>query len=334
MNQDGWMRSLERLIPTPESYRESRLTAAQALDILRCEEAVLERLADHGLRHEDGRFEFCDVMNVALYSNSGRSLPELGQMYAMRFAGGPCATWVAERNWQLSWDLRCPLRSDRPGGSWHIQRPAPEHFGGAVWQLRVDGQTPGEYRGELVVDDRERTIVTASLTTHGMINRVHSPMLRELFDGMLSDLKCGRYRFQWMPAALRRDPAAAARNGTMDCVSIALWLARQASEAGLHARTRQGWILGLLPVEHGWTEMLDEDGRWKVIDPLLAVLAERMSGLNAAFTTFCLGSASSQVLPFECAADEPLARHECPGGTDVQPEISRSVRPGRRSGGE
>jgi hypothetical protein len=186
---------------------------------------------------------------------------------------------------------------------------------------------------QVVLAGRERVALGGHVETRGAAMRVRSPAIRALFDQVLADLESGQYRFQWLPHALRTDPDAAVANRTMDCASIALWLERAARALGLEARTRKGWMLGLLPVEHAWAELRDEDGAWKVIDPLLPALARRLPGTNLEeFAAFCLGSRSSYVLPFACPAEQALATHTCAGQT-VPSDILGAVRPRPTLGG-
>jgi transglutaminase-like putative cysteine protease len=74
----------------------------------------------------------------------------------------------------------------------------------------------------------------------------------------------------------------------------------QLRAAGLTARTRRGYILGLVGGDHTWCEV-EEDGRWKVLDPVFSHLVGRAGGSDA-FREACRGSRFNRLLP--CAVDE------------------------------
>lgn len=309
-----WLSALRDLVPMPDRHRELRVGRDEARALLGCRDELLDQLAAAGLAHAGTgaglRFDYHDLANTALYSGATTSVPLAGQRMMLRFAAGTPDTWTPPRHWTLDWRLRC--RDPRClGGSWRIALPTPEVFGGALDALECEAPAERE-DGVLVVRGVASVRLTGRVTTSGWRAPLLSAAARRHFDALVGELRDGPYRFQWMHPRLRTDPAETARLKIMDCTVCSLELRRRAEADGLTARTRRGRYLGVLDAEHAWCEVLDEDGVFKPVDPVFAVLSERHRPPHEEFSDFCAGSVPSRFLPWSVPAGEPLAVHACP----------------------
>jgi hypothetical protein len=306
---DRWLGALEALAPTPPRYRERSVGEAEALDVLRCDRSVLEALVGAGLPvvGADGEgqplFDFHDLINVGLYSGTGASLGEMGERVLMRFAAENPERWLGPRRWAVEVDHVCAGDGE---AAWSAARPAPEIAAGRCESWAVvgaDASATLQLAGVVEVSGRAGSVVAAPA--------------RELYREWLADIRGGRLRFQWLPGPMRLDPEEAYRRRLTDCVAAALMLERQLGGLGLEARTRKGHVLGLMSVEHAWAELRDADGEWKLLDPILAVVAHRAGTPRPEFDDFCLGSIANRVVPWDRRADQALAVHECRSGAAV-----------------
>jgi hypothetical protein len=321
----GWVQSLEELIPTPAPYRDESVDRAHALKLLRCDDATLTTLQHCGLRYAGApgaeRFDHHDLFNLAFYSGTGRSLPELGFQWVMRFAGAAADSWISPKRWRFSAQISC-LRPDgcEDGPWWRFYRPEPERFGGRSGGWNVEPAVAAGADGSFVhAAAADAFVLTATIQTRGEARRVRSPRLRRLFDEMIHDHR--GLRFQFGPDAMQSDPDAVVATGMIDCVTASIILERECRDAGYEARAAKGYLLGLLGADHGWLEVRDDDGEWKVLDCALALLTAQLPAHNPDFVEFCCGSASNRVLPVACPADAPVAEHRC--GTGATPTATR-----------
>ncbi|MEV8594738.1 hypothetical protein [Streptomyces sp. NPDC052012] len=311
-----WLTALRDLVPMPDRYRELRVGRGEARALLGCADELLDRLAASGLAHagsgDELRFDYHDLANVALYSGAVGSVPLAGQRMMLRFASGSPDTWTPPRRWTLDWRLRC-REPGCPGGTWRIALPTPEVFGGRLDEL--DCAQPAVREGDrLVVENAATLRLIGRVTTSGRRAPLLSATARGHFEALVAELRDGPYRFQWMHPGLRTDRAETERLGIMDCTVCSLELQRRAQADGLTARTRRGRYLGVLDAEHAWCEVLDDDGEFKPVDPVFAVLSERHRPPHEEFRDFCAGSVPSRFLPWSVPAGVPLAVHDCPVG--------------------
>lgn len=297
---EPWLQALEALRPVPPSHRGTTMTPDAAAKHLGTSVAHVDFLVAAGLPTDEGPdgvlLDYHDVSNVALLVGEGKSLPEQSERRLMRMATGAPADWLAERNWRIKLSTGCTA-AQCPGEPPAL--PVPERLGG---QLGTVEWVPGKSR-EVIVEVR----------TQGTSDEPRTTAVRNVFDDVLNQLASGRLQFGWLPHTLRADPAAAVRHGVLDCVVAAWLMGETAAAKGLTARTRKGYLLGMVGVEHAWTEVL-EDGRWLPLDPVLAHLAIRQPAGNPDFARFCNGSAHNRLLGWAAAADEPLIPHDCAFG--------------------
>jgi hypothetical protein len=311
---DGWVSSLRELIPTPPEYREETIDRRTALEMLRCEERVIDELLDQGLyasgpRGEE-RFDRWDLFNVALYSRSRRSIPELSALVVARAAAERPEAWTERREVALTLGLGCT----REGGcaaspSWLVRAPTPERFGGTIspWESSSPLRQAAGAGGALTASEPRSLELRARVVSCGSVRRVRSSFVRARYWEIVHGL-----RFQVLPHALAIDSDRIAEHGAVDCTAVAKLLGAQCAETGLEARVEKGLLLTMLGIDnHAWLEVRDEDGEWKTIDCSLAMISLGSPIPNPAFAEFCLGSQFNRVLPFHCQAAEPIISHEC-----------------------
>jgi hypothetical protein len=331
-----WLQALERLVPTPADRRERLLTPAEARATLGCGDDVLDALLDAGLpvaAVEDGepRLDLHDVINVGLYSGSATSMPELAQRALLRFAVGDPATWTGHVTWSVAIEHHCPWGGGAAGhtGDWSLARPDVERWGGTVpeWSCQPHERLPLA-PGQPGRPSADHASAIGRVRLPGRVASVRAAVVVERFREIVDGLRRHAPRFQWLSAPLRADPDAAARLGVADCGTTSVLLARELRGLGYAAHAREGHVLGLVPTQHAWVEVVDEDGVWKALDPVFAAIADRVPRTRPEFDAFCLGSFSNRVLPWDVAVGQPIATHRCSAGrapvTTVQ---SGMVRP-------
>jgi hypothetical protein len=294
---------LERIFVPPPDVEDVLLDAAEARRLLRCEDGALAALIAAGLPcfgAAGDRLRRCDVLNLGLYSGSGRTIPEVAEAHRVRFASEPPDSWIARRTWAISIDLRCP-REGCGEGAWHLPRPAPERFGGAVASWPA---SPARARSPLRID--------ATVEVGGTIGAVASAAVRAAYRELVDALVDGRLRYHYLPPAIRRDPERAAAHGVLDCLAASLLLQRRCRERGARVRTRRGLLLGSVAVEHVWVEAPAATGEWMPVDPVLAALVAHADAPD--FADFACGSATNRLLPWDRDAGEGIFWHVCSDG--------------------
>jgi hypothetical protein len=311
----GWLNALERLRPVAAPHRDERVSREQALLLLRCGEDVLNNLCDRGLPHSGAppgeHYDSSDLMNLALMSKSGRSLPELGASFVARTATAAPPDWVRVRRWILQTSTLAEHGAEcGENPSWSFRRPTPESFGGRCLEWKEASVFPlVETAAFSERDPSSELSLSGRVLTRGEVRLVRSSTLRELYREVLETMK-----FFVLPAGLETDVDAMMSAGGADCVGVSALLERECRRAGYQAVARRGYLLGLLGMsEHCWLEVIDDDGRMKVLDPTLPMVARASPTPTPAFTAFCLGSISNRVLPFDCSIGEQIVEHRCGG---------------------
>ncbi|WP_073391709.1 hypothetical protein [Jatrophihabitans endophyticus] len=312
-----WPAALERIWPIPADHRDAQVDRVAALDMLRCGETALDELVAAGLPADDrdgGQyFDRFDLFNLALASGSGTSVPERAIRYALRWMQGGPPTWVQPLHWTFDIELQCPAGScpaDAAGEpSWWHARLDPEHGGGALTEFAT---TPP---GRLRADERIElagvgpVALRGSLTTRGELMQLVSPTLRALTDDFLA----AGYAWGRMPELLQREYDRVVAAGMAPCISASLYLQREFRRAGYDARTRRGWLLGMLDLAHSWIEVVDDDGVVKVVDPVFSRLVEHADRPHPELARAVLGSRVNRLLPAAIPADGDMVGHRCGG---------------------
>lgn len=325
-----WLAAARQLIPVPADHRSTTVDRRAALEILRCPPGILDLLVDNGLPSNgtgsEQAFDWHDLFNLGLYSGSGSSQPELTFKFALRWMSGPSASWLSARVWEMDMTVACGR--DRCGDDpvWRIAKPVPELHGGHVieWDLRPGAVQERDGILELTGATAPRLRITVQ--TLGERMELVSPELRQLIRTFMDR----NLRWVRMPDAVLRRPEKAHADGVANCISASLELEQQIAAAGYEVRTRMGWIMGMLDIEHAWIEVRDDDGVVKAVDPVLALLGRMAPGAPADFCDACLGSRLSRVLPTGLRAGEPLTQHEC-GGSRAPVDRRVSIRARREN---
>lgn len=314
-NRDAWLASLERLFAVPPGYRDEIIDRPGALDILGCGDEILDELIRSGLpcSGEAGaeRFDRHDLVNLGLNSGIGETVPEKTMRFAMRWMAEDPRTLFRPKRWEFAIELSCAAPAGCGGGGvrWSIARPAPQLYGGWVESLACTPAGPAVDELDFVSPGGPSFAVDAVLVTNGEHRELRSARLREI----LSEYSGGGYRWARLPEPLQWKPELVLPYGVAPCISVCVDLAAKCRAAGYEARTRRGWILGMLDLAHSWLEVVDDDGAVKTVDPVFGILAEAFAEPHPDFAAACFGSALNRVLPTEHAAHQPLLGHVCAG---------------------
>ncbi|MYU25781.1 hypothetical protein [Streptomyces sp. SID8352] len=308
--REGWLASLRNLLLIPEDLRDESIPRAVALELLQCGPEILDELLAEGLPHGgekgDERFERYDLVNLALYSGSGESVPEKTMAYALRWMHADPATLFRPRRWDYSVVLSPPAAddgADPAGMAWNLATPRPELHGGWTESLTIGPEAA-------VLGDKDITVggttgLTASgvLVTSGERREIRSPRLREIVTSFGPD----RYRWGRMPEEFQWRGGEVLAQGYAPCIAVCLELAERCRAAGFEARTRRGWIMGMLDLAHSWLEVVDEDGVVKTVDPAFVILAaHHAEAAHPAAADAFTGSLLNRLMPTEHHADEPV----------------------------
>ncbi len=329
-NQDKWLASLATLFVIPEEYRDERFDRAAAAELLGCGEKLLDTLIANGLPHGgetgDERFDRFDLVNLALYSGVGTSVPEKATRYALRWMHESPESLYTAKRWDFSIKLSCAAQAgcgDDP--QWTIARPVPELQGGSVESLTLNGRNARSEHLDLVSEGPEGLAFEAVLISDGTRQEIVSPVLREILTQFATD-----YRWVRMPEPLQWRTDLVLPQKAAPCIASCLELVEQCRAAGFEARTRRGWILGMLDLAHSWLEVVDSDGVLKMVDPAFMILAaDHAERPHPDFRGACLGSRLNRLLPTEHHADQPVLGHTC-GGTWSAPNQKTMIQLAQR----
>jgi hypothetical protein len=233
--------------------------------------------------------------------------------YALRWMHEPPGEQLFRpKRWTYSVEVSC----DRPDGCsplgrhFGVARPRPELHGGWIEELSVspDGAVAGDV--DVAVAGADRLAVTGVLVTNGQRREIRSKRLREI----VSQYPPADYRWGRMPEELQWRPELVLRQRYAPCISACLNLAEQCRAAGYPARTRRGWIMGMLDLAHSWLEVTDDDGQLKTVDPAFMILAAHHAEQpHPEFIPACTGSLLNRLLPTGHEADQPVMNHDCRG---------------------
>jgi hypothetical protein len=327
----GWLDSVGSLVTVPEPHRAEHMDRDAVLAMLRCDERVLDRLLAAGLpcSGTDGerRFDRFDVFNLGMHSRSERSLPELAIAFLARLATEGREAWLEPRWWDARVELRCPLGEGCEGApEWRFGRPSPERLGGRMleWDLGPDCELDGN--AVVAAGPRGSVGFGARLETRGAEGSIDSDAIRDGYRSVLHG-----YRFQIMPRAIKDDVALIERARVADCDGVSVLVADACRGAGHDATVEYGFVLGPFGFgHHTWVRVRDSDGRLKVLEPTLPMVAMLGESVTDEFLDFCCGSTLNRVVPCEVDGDY-LADHRC-GGAEREPEVVIRVK--RRPIGE
>ncbi len=309
---DSFTQALDHFRAVPAHFARYDIGLDAAARVLAVQRHRVAELAAQGLPHAgapgDGLlFDYNDVVNLAMFgSRTGESIPELALRFLLRFAATPAASWYEPRQWLVRVRTPQPPCGLQAATAARVTIQPPDATAPGVEALQSDGdvggppvQAPG-YQ------------IAVRLT--GRADTVRSRQARSAFQVMVEALGSGEVAYQAVAEALRMEQDRAWQLGMADCVVVARLLAARLRQAGLRARARRGYLLGLIGSDHAWCE-LHEDGRWKPLDVVFAYLAG--SGAKARhlevvpeFTAACCGSRFNRLLPYACGEARALVHFD------------------------
>jgi hypothetical protein len=288
-----------RFVPTPGDLAVFDTTPAQAATVLSRDEAAVETL---GLRQVEGRFDFTDVLNAGLHSGTGRSLPEMASGLLMRFAAAERESWFTPLDWTVS------VQWPRSGEQFHVAVPDLATDG-----IDVVGEPTAAVVAPVVPRGYQAEPYQVRVRLAGERFTITDRRVHAAYDEILAAFESGAVHYQAISEPLRIDHRRAWALGVADCVVAGRVLADRLRAEGMEARGRRGFLLGIVPNDHGYCEVL-LDGRWRCLDPIFALLATKHAGDRAAeFRDACVGSRFNRLLP--CAVDGSAPLFLRPDGT-------------------
>lgn len=310
-----WRRAVQNVVWIPHPHREPVVPAAAARRSLRCTEASFEQLVDLGLPFTDGPggrlFDAVDLKNVGLYSRSGVTEVELAMRLMLSFMKAPREELLKPRRWRYRLQL---LSSAEPGARLmkKVYRPLPERFGGRVESAVLDGGREVEVVGPLFRMP-QGSEVTGSLVTHGAEHVVRSPAIRRVVDDFLDS----GIRWHALPPTFAADAQAPTAMGVGNCATLCAVLQQRLHEAGFQARSYHGWMTAVAEVDHGWVEVLDDDGGTKFLDPSFTLLATRNGFGSEESRELMTGSTLNRVIPTGAPLEESYVVDDEPSDDSV-----------------
>ncbi|MFC9434857.1 hypothetical protein [Nocardia sp. NPDC057030] len=315
--------TLAGFFPIPAALRRADTDPVAARQLLGCDEDTLAELVRRGLpATRDGarlRFDQRDLFNLALHTGSGRTPPELAFRYALRWMSLPTDELTRARTWTFTADVDCraPRYCDGDPGS-ALAVPAPQLYGG---EIRLPGHIEADAAGRLRSSGQTLRL-QAEIRVAGEFTEIRSARVREIYAGFLAR----SLRWSKLPAAIQAEVDTLLPRGIATCVTASLYLERQCQAAGLTARTRRGWVLGMLDLVHAWVEVVDTDGTIKILDPIFGLFSSMLPDSNPLLDRPDISARTNRLLPTALSAAQPLATHGC-RGTVSEPSVEAVILP-------
>lgn len=324
----GLLRGLDDLFPVPPEHRRDDTDRASARQLLGCDDETLSDLVHCGLPasgiHGAERFDGRDLFNLGLRSRTGRTVPEQAFAYSLRWMRGDTETLLAPRRSVLQLRVVCTA----PAGHCRdphsvLALPRPELAGGEVRDLVTEpAVSPG---GDVVAHAAPRLGLTATVHTRGELAQLRSPVLREV----VTEFAAMNVRWAKLPDALQDDVDLVTSRGVATCASASRYLARRFAEHGFRARTRIGWVVGMLDLVHAWVEVADSDGVTKVVDPTFALFATTVPDANPLLADPTVALRTNRLIPTALPAGERVAEHRC-AGEPTSARVTTTILPAPR----
>lgn len=273
---DSWLEIAARTSWVPPEHARYDLPVGLASAQLRIPGATLDALLADTMPSAPGSdgeplLDPYDVFNVALDAGWRRAIPVVGFRSAMRWLAAPIDQLVEPRQWQLA------IAGPEPAevSELLIAAPDPERHGGRY--LDADARPVST-----AVDGVQRVRLPADETLRGRatVRGSHAPIRAPEIRRIIAEVVCGDLRWAKLPLTLQRRSDEVERLGYATCVSTSARIATQLRAQGFEVTTHRGWLMGALPTAHSWVEVSDEDGRVKVVDPVLVLLRRRVDALE------------------------------------------------------
>lgn len=299
-----YVTALSRFLPVPLADRGRPIPVVEAAAWLGCPVEAVSAVVGAGLPVELDKegaplLEMADVANLGFAVSSGRSTGEIAERCLLRYATQRSDTYLGARHWTVRSVYRCGCGQDR---AWTVAEPA-LHGAGRLHEMTVDDAEHAELR------------LRVSFEAVGTAQELRSALILEAYRDVLADLDGGPVRYQWLSDAQRSAPERTWAGGVADCLVAAERLVTFLRSAGVPGRTRTVSALAVTCVDHAWAEALDEDGEWKVLDPVFGLLGARRrheaSASESTFARSCAGLRTNRVLPWSSTAGEGVATHGC-----------------------
>ena len=277
------MTTVDQIYLIPPEHHVADTDRATATQILSCTDRELDALIHSGLGTREGRFDSRDLFNIGLHSGTGKTVPEQAFAFTLRWMRASTEDLLAPRTSRFSLSLSC----DCPTATFAAPRCD-----------RYDG----DVRDTTTTD----TTLTATIRTNGSA-QPRSTALSEL----TQDFNDLGIRWVKLPDPLRDNESLLTTHRVATCESASNYLAARCREAGLPARTRIGWVIGMLDLVHAWVEVTDEDGETKLVDPIFALFATTVTGANPLLTDPKVALRTNRLIPTDLAVGDRVARHGC-----------------------
>lgn len=298
-----WRDAVTKVTWIPEEYRDPSVAPEVAMRMLRCSRESLTQLEQLGLPSADTpdgpRYDLCDLKNVGMYSGTGMTEVEKSMAVLLGFTKLPKEELIGPRRY--SYRLRL-LSAAEPGARLirRVYRPSPEVTGGALHTCNSDGRTV-EVDGDFF-RMAQSSEATGALTVLGSEHTIRSPLISQVF----ADLVESGVRWHYLPQeySLHIDRAFAA--GAGNCAVLCAVLERRLIEGGYEARAYHGWMAAVSEMDHGWVEVVDDDGIVKSLNPSLALLALHNGFGNRELYELVAGSRLNRIIPTRAPLYSPF----------------------------
>ena len=317
----AWQAAARKTAWIPSAFAAYHMSLEDAAARLRAPVSLLERLIDEGLPAAGApvpRVDSNDIFNLGLELGWRGALPVVGFTGALRWLTLPLGALLEPQTWHCQFSVAAS-----PGArDVRLALPFPEVYAGR-WAAETGPPPPPGPR-------RDRVDLAPGNCLQGVVRLQgrHQPVRGEAIGRIVRDVLSSGMRWAKLPLTLQNRPAVVSALGYANCVSVSLSVAEKLRGAGFAARTRRGWLIAPVSTGHSWVEVQDEDGKWRVIDPVLVLLRRRLEAVErprrsaspqtgAGEWDLADGLLVNRVLPTALPGDKPLCVAADGGAVDV-----------------
>ncbi len=317
----AWVAAVRKTAWIPSTFAAYDMSLEDAAARLRAPVSLLERLIDEGLPAVGAPFlrvDPNDIFNLGLELGWRGALPVVGFTGALRWLTLPLGALLETQTWYCQLSVAVMPDARKVG----LALPFPEVYAGH-WAAEA---------GEPLLPSprRDRVDLPPGNCLRGVarLQGRHQPVRGEAIGRIVRDVLSSGMCWAKLPLTLQNRPAVVSALGYANCVSVSLSVADELRGAGFAARTRRGWLIAPVSTGHSWVEVQDEDGQWKVIDPVLVLLRRRLEAVErprrsaspqagAGDWELADGLLVNRVLPTALPGDVPLCVAADGGAVDV-----------------